>query len=99
MRRLLRPAKAAASVAAGAAVLASLGEVAYADSVFSFRRQPAAPPPPPPDAPAPKAAASSGSSGFDPEELERGARALRQIDPSVDTKEHQTEVCVEKESS
>ncbi|EMS67189.1 ATPase family AAA domain-containing protein 3 [Triticum urartu] len=81
MRRLLRPAKAAASVAAGAAVLASLGEVAYADSVFSFRRQPAAPPPPPPDAPAP-AAASSGSSGFDPEELERGARALRQINGS-----------------
>ncbi|XP_020186981.1 uncharacterized protein [Aegilops tauschii subsp. strangulata] len=82
MRRLLRPAKAAASVAAGAAVLASLGEVAYADSIFSFRRQPAAPPPPPPpDAPAP-AAASSGSSGFDPEELERGARALRQINGS-----------------
>ncbi|KAF7090618.1 hypothetical protein CFC21_093343 [Triticum aestivum] len=82
MRRLLRPAKAAASVAAGAAVLASFGEVAYADSIFSFRRQPAAPPPPPPpDAPAP-AAASSGSSGFDPEELERGARALRQINGS-----------------
>nr|BAJ89525.1 predicted protein [Hordeum vulgare subsp. vulgare] len=82
MRRLLRPAKAAASVAAGAAVLASLGEVAYADGVFPFRRQPAAPPPPPPDAQPAPAAASSGSSGFDPEELERGARALRKINAS-----------------
>ncbi|CAM0944927.1 unnamed protein product [Alopecurus aequalis] len=87
MRRLLRPAKAAASVAAATAVAVSLAEVAYADSRFSFRRQtdpsPAATPVP---EPAP-AFASSGSNGFDPEELERAARALRKINGSPYSKQ------------
>ncbi|KQK00948.1 ATPase family AAA domain-containing protein 3C [Brachypodium distachyon] len=87
MRRLLSPAKAAATVAvvAAAAAAASRGDVVYADGVFPFRRQSAAPPPPPPAASAPEpapAVASSRSNGFDPEELERGARALREINRS-----------------
>ena len=83
MRRLLRPAKAAASVAAATAVAVSLADVAYADGLFSFRRQSAAPPPPPP--PGSESApdvASYDCNGFDAEYLERGARALRKINSS-----------------
>uniref|UniRef100_A0ACD5YUB3 Uncharacterized protein n=1 Tax=Avena sativa TaxID=4498 RepID=A0ACD5YUB3_AVESA len=87
MRRLLRPAKAAASVAAAGAVAVSLADVAYADGAFSFRRQPAASPPPPaapPSAePAPADEMSGSTGGFqDPADLERGAQALRKINAS-----------------
>ncbi|XP_047077807.1 ATPase family AAA domain-containing protein 3-like [Lolium rigidum] len=88
MRRLLRPARAAASVAFAGAVAVSLADVAYADGVFSFRRQPAPPPPPPPPAapPGPNAAPADDSfgfsGGFDAAELQRGADALRKINAS-----------------
>ena len=90
MRRLRTAATAAAAVASGTAAAASLTEVAYADGVFSsFRRQPAAPPSPvpAPEPAAPAAAAPSGSDGFDPEDLERGARALREIKGSPYSKQ------------
>jgi hypothetical protein len=76
-------------VAAAGAVAVSLADVAYADGVFSFRRQPAGPPPPPPPPaapPAPNAAPADDSfgfsGGFDAAELQRGADALRKINAS-----------------
>jgi ATPase family AAA domain-containing protein 3A/B len=70
-------------VAAAGAVAVSLGDVAYADGVFSFRRQPAAAPPPPPKPAAHPAGPADSNEGFlDPDVLERGARALRQINAS-----------------
>ncbi|KAL6634987.1 hypothetical protein ACP70R_027658 [Stipagrostis hirtigluma subsp. patula] len=78
--RLRPPARAAVAVAAGAAALASLADVAYADGASLFRRQSAAPPPD--DSAAARDAASVTSFGNDPEILERMARLLRDINGS-----------------
>uniref|UniRef100_A0A0E0GBX1 AAA+ ATPase domain-containing protein n=1 Tax=Oryza nivara TaxID=4536 RepID=A0A0E0GBX1_ORYNI len=82
-----RTAAAAAVIAASAA---SLADVAYADSGYSFFRRSSPPPPPPAAAAAAAASEDSGtevavevdSSGFDPESLERAARLLRKLNSS-----------------
>ncbi|KAL6643576.1 hypothetical protein ACP70R_018342 [Stipagrostis hirtigluma subsp. patula] len=83
--RLRPPARAAVAVAAGAAALASLADVAYADGASLFRRQSAAPSPD--DSAATREAAARDEAsvtwfGNDPEILERMTRLLRDINGS-----------------
>jgi ATPase family AAA domain-containing protein 3A/B len=88
MWRLVRASAATAAVTA-AAVSAITSDVAYADGRFFFpSRAPAAPPAgPAANVPGSHSSDQSGSStasssGFDPEALERGAKALREINNS-----------------
>ena len=78
--RLPRSAAAAAAGVA-AATLAALADRAYADSPFRF---PYSSPPPATENPS---GGSSSSGGFDPELLERGAKALREINSSRSAKQ------------
>ncbi|KAF3332787.1 ATPase family AAA domain-containing protein 3-like protein [Carex littledalei] len=92
MWRLVRTSAATAAVTAAAAGVA-MTEVAYADGRFFFPfRAPAAPPAgPAANVPGSHSSDQSGSSkassgGFDPESLERGAKALREINESPHAK-------------
>lgn len=67
---------AAAAAGAAAASLAALADRAYADSPFRFSHSS------PPPVAENTHGGSSSSGGFDPESLERGAKALREINSS-----------------
>lgn len=93
MWRLVRTSAATAAVTAVAAGVA-MTEVAYADGrFFNPFRTPAAPPAgPAANVPGSHSSDQSGSSkpssgGFDPESLERGAKALREINQSPHAKQ------------
>lgn len=93
MWRLVRASAATAAVTAAVAS-SVMSEVAYADGRFFFpSRAPAAPPAgPAANVPGSHSSDQSGSStassgGFDPESLERGAKALREINKSPHAKQ------------
>ncbi|THU53014.1 hypothetical protein C4D60_Mb10t09980 [Musa balbisiana] len=99
MLRLSRSAAALSATAAAAAALAALSDHAYADGSFRFpylsspSPTPAAPAVPtagtrpPGEAPGAASSSSTSSGGFDPEALERGAKALREINSSPHAKQ------------
>ncbi|CAD5185955.1 unnamed protein product [Musa acuminata subsp. malaccensis] len=99
MLRLSRSAAALSATAAAAAALAALSDHAYADGTFRFpylsspSPTPAAPAVPtagtrpPGEAPDAASSSSTSSGGFDPEALERGAKALREINSSPHAKQ------------
>lgn len=99
MLRLSRSAAALSATAAAAAALAALSDHAYADGPFRFpylsspSPTPAAPAVPtagtrpPGEVPGAASSSSTSSGGFDPEALERGAKALREINSSPHAKQ------------
>lgn len=93
---MLRPSAAVSAAAAAAATIAALSDPAYADGYFRFPflsspaqtqtspdTQSAGSRPPGGG----QSTASSSSGGFDPESLERGAKALREINSSSHAKQ------------
>lgn len=82
-----------AAVAAAAASFPALSNRAYADGPFRFSPFSSSPSPPPqpqsepPNSDAKPAAADEPKGGFDPESLERGAKALREINSSPHAKQ------------
>ncbi|XP_077244345.1 AAA-type ATPase family protein [Tasmannia lanceolata] len=74
-----------AGIGAGVASLYAFADHAYADSPFRF--SPFSSPPPKEDAKPTAQEPRGGSSGFDPESLERGAKALREINSSSYSKQ------------
>ncbi|CAL9100779.1 unnamed protein product [Musa textilis] len=99
MLRLSRSAAALSATAAAAAALAALSDHAYADGHFRFPYLSSPSPPPaapavptagtrpPGEAPGAASSSSTSSGGFDPEALERGAKALREINSSPHAKQ------------
>ncbi|RRT62659.1 hypothetical protein B296_00020963 [Ensete ventricosum] len=99
MLRLPRSAVALSATAAASAALAALSDHAYADGSFRipYLSSPAPPPAapavptagthPPGEAPGAASSSSTSSGGFDPEALERGAKALREINSSPHSKQ------------
>lgn len=75
------------AVAAAAASLPTLSNTAYADSPFRFFPFSSSPPSAETDSPNPDSKSDEPKGGFDPESLERGAKALREINSSPHAKQ------------
>ncbi|KAI8029225.1 ATPase family AAA domain-containing protein 3 [Camellia lanceoleosa] len=75
------------AVAAAAASLPTLSNTAYADSPFRFFPFSSSPPWGETDSPNPDSKSDEPKGGFDPESLERGAKALREINSSPHAKQ------------
>lgn len=83
---LSSPAVVIAAATAATASFSALADLAYAESTFRFPYL-SSPSPPAADSSAPTTPKSSSSDGFDPESLERGAKALREINSSTYAKQ------------